>query len=558
MAERAWLRSSSLRVAVWLTLVIWLTSSGVMVAIVALSERAMLSPVSAALDEHIDLLVEQVAEDEFAFFPWFDRELDERLVDIDDLDEDDEERLLDDYAAHLQEASVITDDVGESVRVRLWLLGYAEQPGRIDRPLAYYAVLILEQLPDATHDFVIERLKRREREWPERWRWETMSIAERTELLIHAPMDDPSDRRCVRDSESNRTAPWRRVFEKGDYSAFNVPSDRLGSEQRVCWAKALPLGTTRVITYGIEATDTLNAVQTNRRWRAIGVGASLLLSILLGGVLGRTIYSRLHVINVLTERVREGDLDHRLRLRGTGDDFDRLSTNVNAMLDRIVDLMNGVKEVSDNIAHDLRSPLTRLRNRIEQLEQMASPTAEDIRPIAEQTDELLAMFTSLLRIAQLEQKAQRQPFATLDLAEVAKEVVDLYEPVFAESGSRLTLTLPSGSALITGDRPLWMQVFNNLLENSLKYAAESPRVSIAMQSADRHWIVQVRDQGPGVPEHALERLTERFYRAESHRERGGTGLGLALVAAICRVHNATIDFANDGGLVVTIRVEKRA
>ncbi|MEM9335136.1 MAG: HAMP domain-containing sensor histidine kinase [Pseudomonadota bacterium] len=551
------LRSSSLRLSVLLMLVIWGVSAGIIVAVVGASERTLLRPLNDEITGQIEFFVEQLQGDEVEIFDWYEEELEAAFINTEDIDEEDLAAFLDVYVDRLESDDEGSDRRQAAIQARLFLLTGQGGLESVDRPLDYYLLLLFEETPEDFHGDLYDSIESRLDDWPSAWHWERMTVAARIDVLVAALSRRAHDEEfCLRLSPTDPADNWKSYgLSSGDFQAVRLEVETLlGVEERLCWVRELPIGGTRVLQYGRYADATLLAVSTNRSWRNIGVLISLSVSILLGSLLGRRIYGRLRTVNALTEQVRRGDLEHRLRLTGSGDDFDQLSANINAMLDKIVTLMSGVRQVSDNIAHDLRTPLTRLRNRIEHLQTIDQPTADDIAPIAEQADEVLATFSSLLRIAQLEQGSQRQSFAPVDLCELLSEVVDLYEPVFADAGIQLLLDLQRERVVTTGDAQLWVQVFNNLLENCLRYAAESISVTVVITATRGHAIVTVHDQGPGVPDHTISRLTERFFRGDEHRNAGGTGLGLALVAAIGRIHGATVDFANDSGLKVTLRI----
>ncbi|MEM9171229.1 MAG: HAMP domain-containing sensor histidine kinase [Pseudomonadota bacterium] len=556
-------RSSSVRATLLLTLIIWLFSAALIITTVALSERTLLQPLTAEVDGELEFFSEQLKISEFELFEWYGEELEDLYIDVEEFDGDNDEQFgfLQAYERRIVRRLNGNLRHQRAAQARLWILGLSAEQPSIDRPFQYYAALIFDEVPEQFHETISDALERAEDTWPERWRWSTMTLTQRSDALLRAISVGAVDRqRCLIDRNLKRDAGAARFGSIGftGFSAIRVTRDLpLGKTQRWCWVRELTIADGPTYLYGIEADNTLSAVNSSRRWRNIGVFGSFVFAIVIGGSLGRRLFARLRSINQLTERVRAGDLEHRLRISGRRDDFDRLSQNINAMLDKISQLMRGVREVSDNIAHDLRSPLTRLRNRIEQLQQNPNPSADDIAPIAEQADEVLKTFSSLLRIAQLDQGAQRQSFDTIDLKEIIREVGDLYEPVFTDADIQLLVDVPPKPALITGDRHLWSQVFINLLENALRYASNSANVLMRLTPGSHQLIVEIRDQGNGVPEHALSRLTDRFFRGERHRESGGTGLGLSLVAAICRIHDARIDFQNDGGLVVTIHINAR-
>ncbi|MEM9688585.1 MAG: HAMP domain-containing sensor histidine kinase [Pseudomonadota bacterium] len=553
------LRSSSVRLAVLLVLVIWGVSAGIIIAIVAASERALLAPLNDEVIGLTEFLTEQLRSDELDLFEWYGDDIDTMFVDTGDLDADSPTEFLTAYTERLLEQQDERGDPQRGTQERLWLLEASDTLGDVDRPLELYLGLMREETPDRWHDALSGRVLERADSWPDKWRWDRLDISARLELLLSALQGRTDDEDiCLRRLPLDDDLDWRNTgLAAAEFEAVEITvSDVLEEDRRLCWTRTLSLGNGGALQIGRFADSTLVAVSTNRAYRTTGVVVGLLVAIVLGALLGQRIYARVRTINALTDQIRHGDLDHRLRLSGSGGDFDQLSANINAMLDKIVSLMSGVRQVSDNIAHDLRSPLTRLRNRIEHLQTIEQPTTDDIRPIAEQADEVLATFSSLLRIAQLEQGSQRQSFTTFDLGDVLREVVDLYEPVFSDAGIQLLLDLQRDRVVVSGDSHLWTQVFTNLLENSLRYASESTSVTVSLTATRHHAIAVVHDQGPGVPDHALPRLTERFFRGDKHRETGGTGLGLALVAAICRIHEGSVDFVNEGGLKVTLRLPR--
>ena len=285
---------------------------------------------------------------------------------------------------------------------------------------------------------------------------------------------------------------------------------------------------------------------------------------LLGGWLmtGRVV-RRIEAINQTSRDIMEGDLSRRIALRGSGDDFDQLADGLNRMLARIESLMAGVRQVSDNIAHDLRTPLTRLRSKLEMLRAELETTLGAGHPANAAVEEtiadaevILSTFNALLRIARIESGSQRAGFADVDLAPLAQDVAELYEPVAAEKGQTLRVEVPE-SARVIGDRDLLFQALGNLADNAVKYTPEGGDVLLRIRPLRETIAVEVADSGPGIPAELREEVFRRFFRADHSRSTPGSGLGLSLVQAVIQLHGATIDLADNGpGLRVTVRLPR--
>jgi signal transduction histidine kinase len=264
--------------------------------------------------------------------------------------------------------------------------------------------------------------------------------------------------------------------------------------------------------------------------------------------------NQMRQIHRVCERVATGDLKQRVQLSGRNDDFDRIGDAINHMLDQIEQLMEGVREVSDAIAHDLKTPLARLRGQLELLLSISDRSDDAIDAVIAEADQVLGAFNALLRIAQLEQGTRRQAFVHFDFTSVLAQTRDIYELVFADKNIRFQIEPSEQQFPVYGDRELWLQAVSNLLDNAYKYTPEGGSVNIALQRDEHHVVLQIRDTGPGIPSGEYKNVFKRFYRLEKHRSQKGTGLGLSLVAAVCKVHNADIELDKDNGLVVTIRM----
>jgi signal transduction histidine kinase len=297
---------------------------------------------------------------------------------------------------------------------------------------------------------------------------------------------------------------------------------------------------------------------------------SLALVIVLGLIGGffvsRRVLSRIDAMTGTAQTIMAGDLSGRLPVAGTGDELDRLADNVNAMLERIEALMRGLKEVSDNIAHDLKTPLTRLRNRCEQA--LRSATGEtSYRAALESTiaesDDLIRTFDALLMIARAESGQARDNMTEFDASEIARDVGDLYEPVADEKGIALKIDAPA-AAPVRGNRELVSQALANLIDNAIKYAGPSGKVNgvpaeiVVKAGNDGERItLSVADRGPGIPDADRGRVVERFVRLEQSRSEPGSGLGLSLASAVARLHGGELKLEdNHPGLRTTIALPR--
>ncbi|GEP06127.1 HAMP domain-containing sensor histidine kinase [Methylobacterium oxalidis] len=322
----------------------------------------------------------------------------------------------------------------------------------------------------------------------------------------------------------------------------------------------LPGGFRLLVGRDVEERDRLRAVISRT------FGSSLALVVLLGVAGGwfvaRRVLKRVDDMTETTRTIMAGNLDGRLAVAGNGDELDRLAQNLNEMLERIGELMRGLREVSDNIAHDLKTPLTRLRNRADEaLRTARSP--EDLRgaieSVIEESDGLIRIFNALLMIARLEARNARETLAPLDVGRTVQEVAELYEALAEERGLALDLAVGDGLVL-DGNRELIGQALANLIDNAIKYGAGAePRIRVEARRSGGAVEITVADRGPGIPEADRARVLDRFVRLEEARTRPGFGLGLSLVAAVVRLHQGTIALRdNDPGLAVVITLPVRS
>ncbi len=291
---------------------------------------------------------------------------------------------------------------------------------------------------------------------------------------------------------------------------------------------------------------------------ALALGAALALSILTGWLLTRLVFSRLKDIADTAETIVSGDLTQRMPQRGTGDEFDQVSGTLNNMLDRIEELVSNLRTTSNSIAHDLRSPLSRLKQRVESLgDTVRSPQEQevDIARATTEIDHVLRVLGQLTEISRAEAGIGREQFDTVDLNQLVRDAAELYEPVLADRDIRLAI---EGTAEpIRGHRPLLSQALSNLLENAMRYAPEHTAITIELRDDGPFALLNVRDQGPGVPEQDLPRLDMPFVTLDPARSDRSAGLGLALVAAISRMHGGEFQARNaNPGLVASLKLAR--
>jgi signal transduction histidine kinase len=266
---------------------------------------------------------------------------------------------------------------------------------------------------------------------------------------------------------------------------------------------------------------------------ALGIAGGLLMT--------RNMLRKVEAVNRTSAGIIHGDLTQRVPVTGSGDEFDQLAENLNAMLDQIERLMLAMRQVTDNIAHDLRTPLSRLRARLEVTlieKPDATRYADALRDTIAEADNLLQTFNALLSIAEIEAGSRRDSWAVVDLAAIARNVAELYEPVADEKGLALRLDI-ADRVTVRGDRHLLSQAIANLLDNALKYTAEG-YVALTLVANGEAARLEVADSGPGVPPERREAVFDRFVRLEGSRSTPGNGLGLSLVRAVAKLHDGAV------------------
>ena len=333
------------------------------------------------------------------------------------------------------------------------------------------------------------------------------------------------------------------------YRRLDAPE---GNEhQALVLVSELPGGFHLLVGRDIEERQRIyDIISTAGRW---SIAAVIVLGLGGGFFVSRRVLRRIDAITEKSQTIMAGNLSGRLPVAGTGDEIDRLALNVNAMLDRIESLMRGFREVSDNVAHDLKTPLTRLRNRCEAALRNAR-TDTDYRAALDSTIEesegLIRTFDALLMIARAEAGEAGRGMVELDAAEIAREVGELYEPVAEEKGLSLVVEAPAPVA-VRGNRELISQALANLIDNAIKYTpagapapagadVTAPTITVTASVDGDRAVLTVADRGPGIPEDDRTHVIDRFVRLEESRSQPGSGLGLSLVSAVAHLHNGAL------------------
>lgn len=337
---------------------------------------------------------------------------------------------------------------------------------------------------------------------------------------------------------------------------FQVERRGSGDGAAVHGARAMHIelagGLHLLVGQDLEAEERLRAaIIRGSLW---GIAGTLALGLVVGLVMSRNLLGRIEAINRATARIRGGEVRHRMPVGGADDEFDRLAANLNAMLDEIERLMGGIRAVTDNIAHDLRSPLGRLKH---ELELALASDERDRRSAIEravgEADGLIKTFNALLAIADAEAGTQRMEREPVELDRLIADVAELYAPLAEEQGLRLVVTTGI-AATVPGNRQLLFQAVANLLENAIKHAAGTGDIELRLDGPPEAPALVVADHGPGVPADRRGPVLERFVRLDPSRTTAGSGLGLPLVQAIAKLHGAGLELDdNRPGLVARLR-----
>lgn len=347
------------------------------------------------------------------------------------------------------------------------------------------------------------------------------------------------------------------TFRPFRYSRFSPEGER----EHIAVARVVELPNSMRLLIGRDLGEPERFRALVSRALVLSIGAMVLVGLMTWLLVGRRALKRVEAVSQSANRILAGERDVRLPVGRAGDEFDRLSGGINAMLDRINLLDEGLRQVSDNIAHDLKTPLTRLRNKADAARN-ASPQAkaQALLEIIADTDQIIRTFNALLMISRVESGSAAAELSSENLSAIVEDVADLYGPVAEDEGFRFSTAVEPGIQ-VRGNRELLAQAISNLADNAIKYGADSQERSLAitLTRAGDFAVVEVADKGPGIDPADRRKVLERFSRLEKSRSQPGNGLGLSLVRAVAQLHGGMLDFAgNDPGLRALLKIPLEA
>ena len=332
-----------------------------------------------------------------------------------------------------------------------------------------------------------------------------------------------------------------------DWLEFKLEINEQTNETHLARAKIFRLPGSYGLLVGRDINQLTEAKRRIIQALTWGLAMMVLLAFLGGLVLSRRTVRKIERINQTAQSIMSGDLSKRVPLTNRNDDFDQVADNLNQMLDRIQALMEDIRRVSDNIAHDLKTPLARLRQHLEKArlqEPASSKSAQNLEQSIREADSLLVTFNALLRIARIEAGQLTAGFTQIDYCTLLEDIVEFYEPLMEDKYQTLETGLDT-HILSWGDRDLLFQALANLIENAIKYTPEKGNISLTLTRHVDDVIITISDNGPGIPESEYENVFRRFYRLDQSRTTSGNGLGLSMVAAVISMHNGDIALNNN-------------
>ena len=342
---------------------------------------------------------------------------------------------------------------------------------------------------------------------------------------------------------------WREGYRNGliRMRGQTIPREAAIVTQRLPNGQWLVSG--RIFGEGLALRETLESSLL------IGLVFAGLLGLLCGIILAQYVGRRVAGITAVADRISARDLSQRIPLAGSNDAFDRLGGQINAMLDRISALMEELRLLTDSLAHDLRSPVSRLRSAAHAAAETADPKEQEelLGSVIRQADSLMRILTSVLEISRSEALTGRNQFAWFDAGELSAELTEMYEPLAEEQGAALKFDRPERATPLYGHRQLLAQAISNLVENAIRYGSAGGEIRVGVQADGSRMRIEVADRGPGIPEALRAEALRRFGRLDSSRSAEGAGLGLALAEAIAHLHNGHLVLEdNRPGLLTAI------
>ena len=346
-----------------------------------------------------------------------------------------------------------------------------------------------------------------------------------------------------------------------DWLEFSLEINKQTNETHLARAKIFRLPGSYGLLVGRDIHQLTEAKRRILQALTWGLVMMVLLAFVGGLVLSRRTVRKIERINETARIIMSGDFSQRIPLTNRNDDFDQVADNLNQMLDRIQALMEDIRRVSDNIAHDLRTPLARLRQHLEQArleEDPSSKSAQNLEQSIREADSLLTTFNALLRIARIEAGQMTAGFSQVNYHTLLQDIIEFYEPLIDDKEQSLSATLEP-NIMSDGDRDLLFQALANLLENAIKYTPQMGSISISLIRVAMSVIITISDNGPGIPEAERENVFRRFYRLDQSRTTSGNGLGLSMVAAVISMHKGKIELMpNNPGLKILITLPIRS
>ncbi|WP_444938542.1 ATP-binding protein [Microbulbifer sp. JMSA002] len=469
---------------------------------------------------------------------------------------------------HLLSKSSLSQQEKLAIQGRLFALGEDINPPLEKIPANLIWYLLNSEFPEDFHDYVDQITDERFSHWPQYHKKRHIDTTLLTKYYIETEYFLDTEDLCVQlqDRKGNiilsnieGTSPQSTNY-KSTYTATYNPDSTFSQEheQHICLAKSSQLSDGGELILGRDFTQEFHLLKNLNSAIFYGLLITTIISLICGYLVSRQSVRRISEINKVCRQIMSGDLDRRIPYNSNGGDYDQLSIHINTMLDKIQQLMMGIKQVSDNIAHDLKSPLSRLRGQLELLLHIEKPDKDTIEAIINENDKIIECFNALLRISQIEQGTKRSEFRHFSLHKLLKTLIEVYEPTFHDQGIFPSITLDDEQHMIFGDKNQWSQSIANLFDNIIKYAPGSGnldiRLSAQSQQGRDYLRLQLHDSGSGIPEDDQKKVFERFYRLESHRHTKGNGLGLSLVLAVCNLHKAKIHLANCNGLKIQIDI----